>query len=414
MAAKKPKTITIPDPKPGEDWNDYWNRINKLVPVINSSLGSENLMVQASQRAFAQASIENKMLKYYPVEYKDLVDRNTIYWDAYAAARAAALPPTTTTPPTTTPPATRPPVTTPPTTRPPSTSTPPTTTRPPTGTMPPTTAPPTTRPTSTTTPPTTTPPTTTPPTTAPPTTGTTVPTFDDIQNSTPPAGGTTTGTTTGPRYLPPPRYAKDSNGKWYVYDGQGLVTADGKISDLYYDINNDPGIFYASMTPAQRLEVLGKLNDSGFYTAGNIGNYASDLNAIAAWLEYSNNAGLSRELALDQIVSTGATMPKTGTGGTPRTYKTSNTDDLKVMAKKISQDTLGRSMTDEELSRFAATYQQSEIDYQKSMYAGRTTEDMQQPDIAAQEFSQELAPTEANAYKYLGYVDKFFNSIGGL
>jgi hypothetical protein len=84
------------------------------------------------------------------------------------------------------------------------------------------------------------------------------------------------------------------------------------------------------------------------------------------------------------------------------------------MAKKISQDTLGRMMSDEELSRFVASYQQSEIDYQKSMYAGRTTEDMQQPDIAAQQFSQELAPTEANAYKYLGYVDQFFNSIGGL
>jgi hypothetical protein len=39
---------------------------------------------------------------------------------------------------------------------------------------------------------------------------------------------------------------------------------------------------------------------------------------------------------------------------------------------------------------------------------------MQPADIAAQQFSQELAPTEANAYKYLGYVDKFFNSIGGL
>ena len=272
-------------------------------------------------------------------------------------------------------------------------------------TAPLTTAPPTTRPTST----------TTPPTTTPPTTGTTVPTFDDIQNSNPPAGTTTTGTTTVPPYLPPPRYAKDSNGKWYVYEGPGLVSLDGQISQVdYYDINNDPGRIYAGMTPAERLEVLGKLTDSGFYTAGNIGNYASDLNAFSAWLEYSNNAGLTREAALNQIVTTGATIPKKGSGGTPRTYRTSNTDDLKVMAKKISQDTLGRSMTDEELSRFAATYQQSEIDYQKSMYAGRTTEEMQQPDMAAQEFSQELAPTEANAYKYLGYVDKFFNAIGGL
>jgi hypothetical protein len=401
MATKKIQTVTVPDPKPGETGASYFNRLMKLQPEATDYGPREYNVFVGDSLAFTRIATE-KLSKFFPQEFEQYQQEGVAFQEGYAAARAAAAP-TTTTPPTT-----RPPVTTPPTTRPPSTSTPPTT-MPPTGTMPPTTAPPTTRPTSTTTPPT-----TTPPTTTPPTTGTTVPTFDDIQNSNPPVGGTTTGATDAPPYLPPPRYAKDSNGQWYVYEGAGLVTADGKISDLYYDINNDPGIFYASMTPAERLEVLGKLNDSGFYTAGNIGNYASDLNAISAWLEYSNNAGLSRELALDQIVSTGATMPKTRTGGPPRTYKTSNTDDLKVMAKKISQDTLGRMMSDEELSRFAATYQQSEIDYQKSMYAGRTTEDMQQPDIAAQQFSQELAPTEANAYKYLGYVDQFFNSIGGL
>ena len=398
MATKKIQTVTVPDPKPGETFEGYSTRLVALQPKRSYGPATDFSQVTGDYVQW-QVAVTSKLEKYFPAEFSQWQEENRAYDTAYAAGRAAAAPATTT------PPTTRPPVTTPPTTRPPSTTTPPTTTtRPPTGTMPPTTAPPTTRPTST----------TTPPTTTPPTTGTTVPTFDDIQNSTPPVGGTTAEEEDAPPYLPPPRYAKDPTGKWFVYKGAGLVTADGKISDLYYDINNDPGIFYASMTPAERLEVLGKLNDSGFYTAGNIGNYASDLNAISAWLEYSNNAGLSRELALDQIVSTGAIMPKTKTGGTPRTYKTSNTDDLKVMAKKISQDTLGRMMSDEELSRFVASYQQSEIDYQKSVYSGGTTEDMQPADIAAQEFSQELAPTEANAYKYLGYVDKFFNSIGGL
>jgi hypothetical protein len=398
MATKKIQTVTVPDPKPGESFKGYSTRLVALQPKRSYGPATDFSQVTGDYVQW-QVAVTSKLEKYFPAEFSQWQEENRAYDTAYAAGRQAAAP-TTTTPPTTRPPSTS----TPPTTTRPPTGTMPPTTAPPTGTMPPTTAPPTTRPTST----------TTPPTTAPPTTGTTVPTFDDIQNSTPPVGGTTTEVKDAPPYLPPPRYAKDSNGQWYVYEGAGLVTADGKISDLYYDINNDPGIFYASMTPAERLEVLGKLNDSGFYTAGNIGNYASDLNAISAWLEYSNNAGLSRELALDQIVSTGATMPKTRTGGPPRTYKTSNTDDLKVMAKKISQDTLGRMMSDEELSRFVASYQQSEIDYQKSMYAGRTTEDMQQPDIAAQQFSQELAPTEANAYKYLGYVDQFFNSIGGL
>ena len=256
----------------------------------------------------------------------------------------------------------------------------------------------------------TTPPITTPPTNTPPTT---VPTIKEIIASTAPAG-TTTVDTSAPGYKPPPRYAKDNQGKWYVYDGPYLVDASGKISDKYYDTSNEPGIIYAKLTPAERLEILNKLNDSGFYTGGTIGNYASDLNAISALLEYSNNAGISREVALNQIVTSGVTAPPTKTGGPARTYRTSNTDDLKVMAKKISQDTLGRTMSDEELSRFADSYQKSEIDYQKSVYAGGTVEEMPDANVAAQEFSQELAPTEANAYKYLGYVDKFFNSIGGV
>jgi hypothetical protein len=410
MATKKIQTVTVPDPKSGESGASYFNRLMKLQPKATDYGPAEYNVFVSEQMAFTRLATE-KLSRFFPAEYDQYVQEGIAYQEGYAAARGAATPSTTTAPP----------VTTPPTTRPPTTSTPPTT-RPPTGTMPPTTAPPTTRPAGTTVPPATTPPATTPPTTkpptttVPPTTGTTVPTITGIFGSTPPpAGGTTTTEEENlPPYAPPPRYAKDANGRWYVYEGAGLVTLDGKISEVYYDINNEPGRVYAGMTPAERLEVLGKLNDSGFYTAGNIGNYVSDLNAISAWLEYSNNAGLEKEAALNQIVSTGATMPKPRTGGTPRTYKTSNTDDLKVMAKKISQDTLGRMMSDEELSRFVASYQQSEIDYQKSMYAGRTTEDMQPADIAAQEFSQELAPTEANAYKYLGYVDKFFNSIGGL
>ena len=401
MATKKPKTVTIPNPEPGEGFKSYSTRLVALQPRPTYGPAS-NFSQVTSDYVQWQIAVTRKLEKYFPAEFSQWQEENRAYDTAYAAGRAAALPPTTTTPP-----ATSPPVTTPSTTIPPATSTPPTT-RPPTETMPPNTAPPTTRPTSTTVPP------TTPPTTPPPTTGTTVPTFDEIMGSNPPAGTTTTEEENLPPYAPPPRYAKDPNGRWYVYEGSGLVTLDGKISEVYYDINDDLGRIYAGMTPAERLEVLGKLNDSGFYTAGNIGNYASDLNAISAWLEYSNNAGLEKEAALNQIVTAGATMPKKTTGGTPRTYRTSNTDDLKVMAKKISQDTLGRMMSDEELSRFVASYQQSEIDYQKSMYAGRTTEDMQPADIAAQEFSQELAPTEANAYKYLGYVDKFFNSIGGL
>ena len=406
MAPKKSKEVTIPNPKSGESWIDYYNRIMLLQPKIDYRFGADDLIAQGIKISLVASDIREQMYKYYPVQFTQFEEEQRAYDEAYATGRKAATP--TTIPPTTAPPTTRPPTTMPPTT------------------VPTSSMPPTTRPVSTSVPPSTPqapdlssnnrgmggapgmggivgPPITTPPTT--------VPTIKTIIGGSPPS---TTTDTDAPAYKPPPRYAKDNQGKWYVYDGAGIVDAAGKISDKYYDTSNEPGIIYAKLTPAERLEILNKLNDSGFYTGGTVGNYASDLNAISALLEYSNNAGISREVALNQIVTSGVTAPPTKTGGPPRTYRTSNTDDLKVMAKKISQDTLGRTMSDEELSRFADSYQKSEIDYQKSVYAGGTVEEMPDANVAAQEFSQELAPTEANAYKYLGYVDKFFNSIGGV
>lgn len=388
MAPKKSKEVTIPNPKSGEFWIDYYNRIMLLQPKIDYRFGADDLIAQGIKISLVASNIREQMYKYYPVQFTQFEEEQRTYDEAYATGRKAATP--TTIPPTTAPPTTRPPTTMPPTT------------------VPTSSMPPTTRPASTSVPPTTVPPTTTPPATTPPTT---VPTIKTIIGASPPS---TTTDTDAPAYKPPPRYAKDNQGKWYVYDGAGIVDADGKISDKYYDTTDEPGIIYAKLTPAERLDILNKLDNSGFYTGGTVGNYASDLNAISALLEYSNNAGISREVALNQIVTSGVTAPPTKTGGPPRTYRTSNTDDLKVMAKKISQDTLGRTMSDEELSRFADSYQKSEIDYQKSVYAGGTVEEMPDANVAAQEFSQELAPTEANAYKYLGYVDKFFNSIGGV
>jgi hypothetical protein len=33
--------------------------------------------------------------------------------------------------------------------------------------------------------------------------------------------------------------------------------------------------------------------------------------------------------------------------------------------------------------------------------------------VFAQQFAQQIAPTEANGYKFLGFMDSIFRSIGG-
>lgn len=81
-------------------------------------------------------------------------------------------------------------------------------------------------------------------------------------------------------------------------------------------------------------------------------------------------------------------------------------------------DTLGRAFTDAEANRFVKAYQAQEIDYQrkeqKSLLSGGGDIAVGIPsvDVAAEKFAQESAPTEAQGYQFLGYVNQFFKSIG--
>lgn len=227
------------------------------------------------------------------------------------------------------------------------------------------------------------------------------------------------------------------------YSGPGLVTRDGKLltmgvdprrqyyasrieaqtgrpstalgpssqgSTYYYDLDTDPRIFY-SQDPAKRNVMLNRLVQGGFLDRGSRGNFSAELTAIVEWLDYSNTLGLEAEYALDEAIS-GGRGSMGGGAATPRVYRTTSAQDLIRLSKRVAQDVIGRELTNDEAARFAQTYQQQEVAYQKSLYGGGTVEEPMSLEMAAQAFAEQSAPQEASAYGYLNYTNKLFQLIG--
>ena len=234
------------------------------------------------------------------------------------------------------------------------------------------------------------------------------------------------------------------NGQSVSYKGPGLVTRDGQIlrsgvsaygqyyasrvqaqggsgagalgpdgqgggSTYYYDLEQDPRMFY-SVAPAQRNEMLNRLVQGGFLDKRAIGNFSAEIGAITEWLDYSNTLGLEANFALDEAITGGRGQVSSGVQA--RTYRTTSTEDLVRLSKKVAQDIIGRELTSDEAARFAQTYQSQEVAFQKGMYGGGTVQEPMSPDVAAQVFAEQAAPQEAAAYGYLGYMNKLFSALG--
>jgi hypothetical protein len=218
----------------------------------------------------------------------------------------------------------------------------------------------------------------------------------------------------GQKYNPPTRYKPSPGGSFPAlkYDGPNLLDSAGNEQPIYDTSEEYAKFVYGNLTPSARQLAFTVLKDKGFYGGGEIGDFSSDINAIQGWLDYSNTVGYTTDRSLKQMLFSLPSSKSSGGNYRPR-INVSSPEDLKVVAKKVSMDTLGRAFTEAEADKFVKSYQAQEIGSQQSS-GGGVSVDIPSVDVAAQEFSQELAPTEANAYKYLGYVDKFFNSIGGV
>lgn len=197
------------------------------------------------------------------------------------------------------------------------------------------------------------------------------------------------------------------------YTGPGLVGFSNNVEEDNYQITD--GLIrdvYSSLMGDTRANTLAILKQKGFYGNRPIGVPENDLRAVQQWLEESNLAGVTKERYLQEMLKNRPDYGGTG-GGAPRRYRVSNPEDLKAVFKQVSQQTIGRDFTDDEAMRAVQAYQQQEIAAQQAAYGGGTSTQVMGADVFAQQFAQQVAPTEANGYKFLGYMNRLFNAAGG-
>lgn len=218
------------------------------------------------------------------------------------------------------------------------------------------------------------------------------------------------------QYKPPAR-TTIIDGESVQYTGPGIVDSRGNlVSETYYDPDVDAGNLYASLAPDALARLTDTLFRKGFYRSGEPGDFISDKNAIANLYDYANIYGRDITWAVNNLRSTvpdSAAMSRVGSG-VARRYRVSSADDLRFLANRVAQDTLGRELSADEQQRFIAAYQGQEMQAQRAAYSSSTFMEAPSADVAAQQFAEQAAPTEANAYKYLGYVNKLFSAVGGI
>lgn len=179
-----------------------------------------------------------------------------------------------------------------------------------------------------------------------------------------------------------------------------------------YNIELDARGIYASLSPAERARRIDVLKRKGFYGSSEPGIYNNDINAFQRWLDYANTMYFTADRAITEMERTMPDGSGGGGGYAPR-YRVSSSEDLKVVFKQVAQNTIGRGFTDEEAARAVQAYQNLELQAQQAMMGGGVIEQAPSADVFAQGFAQQIAPTEANGYKFLGVMNRIFNATTG-
>lgn len=127
----------------------------------------------------------------------------------------------------------------------------------------------------------------------------------------------------------------------------------------------------------------------------------------------SNIAGADWSKALDYL----ALHPVADESPTKQrpAIRLTNPIDLKSVFKKASTSTLGRALSDKEITQLVTTYQGLETTYQQQASTGSGATVVQAPDAGAfaEQQARKLAPQEATANDYTDYVGALSQLLQG-
>lgn len=226
-------------------------------------------------------------------------------------------------------------------------------------------------------------------------------------------GGPPTANVAAEQSLPPLRTIYDpATGRRSSTTSYNLVDVGDVLSNRgQYDIQLEARGIYASMTPAERAEAMDTLKRKGFYGSSDPGVYSNDISAFQRWLDYSNTMYMTANRSLTEMRRT---MPDaSGGGGYAPRFRVSSADDLKVVFKEVAKSTIGRAFNDDEAAQAVQAYQQLQVQQQRAMMGAGVIEEAPSADVFAQQYAQQIAPTEANAYKFLGVMNRIFDATSG-
>lgn len=228
------------------------------------------------------------------------------------------------------------------------------------------------------------------------------------------------------RYFPPDRQVSDasrsSDGRYlfappdwtgtgtYTFSGEGIIDREGNI--LLFDnqgnirsyMEEDALAEFYSMLDSDREDLLDDLEQIGL-------NVDSSLRATQSFwvlMQHANQRGLEWRMVLDDLQ---AQQQRLDLDDAPK-YYVSPKATISDTANRVALETLGREFTEQELERFVSSYNEAELATQQQEEG--VTQYAPSMSAAAEEFAQQTAPKEADAYAYLNRMNTFIDSLGGL
>jgi len=211
---------------------------------------------------------------------------------------------------------------------------------------------------------------------------------------------------TGRRELSDTPGLVDENG---ILQTTTTTSPDGTVTrnPYYYDLNRDPQAAYYAMSPERRQLILDVLDARGVPT----GSMRQNIAAFELLYSEANRFGKTADVMLADIIEK---VPESKTQVRVAPKRVTSSSDLRQIIKGVARSTLGRDVSDELASQWVQSFQQQQLQYQQQVatQSGGVVQEMPSAEVSAQSFVQQYEPTQANAYKFLGYFDQLANSLG--